>query len=139
MKKRLIACMVSMLATIAMSAQTLLIYGGSDHNVYLGKLNASCYDSESIWNEYGTYGSKYSSTSIWNEYGTYGSEYSSYSPWNEYSSLSPVIVDSNGNFYGYFTANIYCAQRYSSEFTDFLCRHFKQIREDVGGWYDELF
>ena len=38
------------------SAQVLYIYGGEGHDVYLGKLNANEYDSESIWNEYGTYG-----------------------------------------------------------------------------------
>ncbi len=53
----------------------LLIYGGQDHKDYLGKINASKYDSESIWNEYGKYGSRYNSKSIWNEYGTYGSKY----------------------------------------------------------------
>ena len=93
--------MALLLCMVSLQAQTLLIYGGSDHDVFLGKLNADCYDSESIWNEYGTYGSKYSSKSIWNEYGTYGSEYSSYSPWNEYASTPPVVVDSRGNFYGY--------------------------------------
>ena len=85
-----------LLCMVSLQAQTLLIYGGSDHDVFLGKLNADCYDSESIWNEYGTYGSEYSSKSIWNEYGTYGSEYSSYSPWNEYASTPPVVVDSRG-------------------------------------------
>lgn len=78
--KRTIATLAMLLCMVSLQAQTLLIYGGSDHDVFLGKLNADCYDSESIWNEYGTYGSKYSSKSIWNEYGTYGSEYSSYSP-----------------------------------------------------------
>ena len=38
---------------------------------YLGKIDSS-YDSESIFNDYGTYGNKYNSASIWNEYGTYG-------------------------------------------------------------------
>ena len=51
--------------------QTLMIFGGDDHDVYLGKLNASEYDSESIWNEYGSYGNSYSSTSIWNEYSSF--------------------------------------------------------------------
>ena len=45
-----------------------MIFGNDDYDVYLGKLNASKYDSESIWNEYGSYGSSYSSNSIWNEY-----------------------------------------------------------------------
>ena len=86
------------------SGQTLMIFGGEDHDVYLGKLNASKYEAESIWNEYGSYGSSYSSTSIWNEYSSYGSDYSSYSPFNEYATYPPVIVDAQGNFYGYFTA-----------------------------------
>ena len=49
----------------------------NDGRVYLGKLVTNKYDTDSIWNEYGTYGSQYSSNSIWNEYGTYGSAYSS--------------------------------------------------------------
>ena len=44
-----------LLCMVSLQAQTLLIYGGSDHDAFLGKLNADCYDSESIWNEYGTY------------------------------------------------------------------------------------
>ena len=153
--KRTIATLAMLLCMVSLQAQTLLIYGGSDHDVFLGKLNADCYDSESIWNEYGTYGSKYSSKSIWNEYGTYGSkyssksiwneygtygsEYSSYSPWNEYASTPPVIVDSRGNFYGYLTANEFISQRYSSRLVDFICRHYKQIRDDLSSWYNELF
>ena len=45
---------------------TLYIYGVTNEKDYLGKLNASRYDSESIWNPYGTYGNKYNSKSIWN-------------------------------------------------------------------------
>ena len=63
-------------------AQALHIYGGSNGGEYMGCLNCNSYDSNSIWNEYGTYGSSYNSESIWNEYGTYGSKYSSFSPWN---------------------------------------------------------
>lgn len=54
--KRAIATLAMLLCMVSLQAQTLLIYGGSDHDVFLGKLNADCYDSESIWNEYGTYG-----------------------------------------------------------------------------------
>ena len=38
------------------SGTVLMIYGGKEHNEYLGKINASKYDSESIWNQYGKYG-----------------------------------------------------------------------------------
>lgn len=121
--KRAIATLAMLLCMVSLQAQTLLIYGGSDHDVFLGKLNADCYDSESIWNEYGTYGSKYSSKSIW----------------NEYASTPPVVVDSRGNFYGYLTANEFISQRYSSRLVDFICRHYKQIRDDLSSWYNELF
>ena len=61
-------------------AQTLHIYGGNNHDEYLGCLNCNNYDKSSIWNEYGTYGNEYSSKSIWNEYSTYGNEYNANSP-----------------------------------------------------------
>lgn len=93
--------------------QTLLLYS-SDNNTFLGCLNCSSYDSNSICNEYGTYGNSYSSYSIWNDYGTYGNSYSSYSPWNDYSSNGPKIVDKNGNYYGRFTINTYSLDSYSN-------------------------
>lgn len=111
--------------------QTLMIFGGDDHDVYLGKLNASEYDSESIWNEYGSYGNSYSSTSIWNEYSSYGSDYSSYSPFNEYATYPPVIVDAQGNFYGYFTVNEYKSKRVEFNLVLIIYKYYKQIREDV--------
>lgn len=70
---------------------------------YLGKI-ASEYDSESIFNEYGTYGSEYSSDSIWNEYGSYGGEYSSNSPFNSYTSTPPVLVK-GGKAIAHLTVN----------------------------------
>ena len=74
-----------------------------DKNTYLGKI-ANSYDSESIFNEYGTYGSQYNSLSIWNQYATFGSEYSSYSPHNSYTSTPPMIIK-NKKVLGYLTAN----------------------------------
>ena len=79
------------------------IVAQDDKNTYLGKL-ANEYDSDSIFNEYGTYGSEYSSKSIWNEYSTFGSEYSSYSPFNSYTSTPPMIIKS-GKVIGYLTTN----------------------------------
>ena len=79
------------------------IIAQDDKNTYLGKL-ANAYDSDSIFNEYGTYGSEYSSKSIWNEYSTFGSEYSSYSPFNSYTSTPPMIIK-NGKVIGYLTTN----------------------------------
>ena len=86
----------------SLSADFLLF----DGKTFLGCLNCSKYDSGSICNKYGVYGSKYSSN-IWNKYGTYGSKYSSSSPWNKYSSSGPKIVDKSGNYYGRFSINRY--------------------------------
>ena len=89
----------------------LYLFGGDNHDVFLGCVNASEYDSKSIWNKYGEYGSRYSSTSIWNDYGEYGGKYSNYSPFNPYASNPPAVVDAQGNFYGYLTANKYNPKR----------------------------
>lgn len=85
----------------------------NDGKVYLGKLTTDKYDFDSIWNEYGDYGSKYATNSIWNQYGDYGSKYSSKSAFNEYASTPPKIVDNNGKFFGYLTANKYKADGYT--------------------------
>ncbi|RGK56256.1 hypothetical protein [Phocaeicola plebeius] len=132
----IVCCIFSMHCIFS---QTLYIYGGEDHDVFLGKLNASKYDSKSIWNEYGTYGSEYNTNSIWNEYGTYGSAYSSYSPFNSYASYPPVIVDEEGNFYGYFTVNKYKSKRANFDLVNIICEYYESIREDVDEWYDKIF
>jgi hypothetical protein len=97
-----------------------------DGKEYLGKLVTNEYDSDSIWNAYGTYGSKYSSDSIWNTYGDYGSEYSTKSAFNKYTTTPPKIVDNNGNFIGYLTTNEYLTNGYSIEtLTQFLNNNYQ--------------
>ena len=123
----------------AVAGSELYIYGGQKGNVFLGKLDASKYDTESIWNVYGSYGSKYNSKSIWNSYGTYGGKYGSYTPFNEYASYPPVLRNSKGQFCGYFTANKYMFNRADSKVADIICEHYDEIREDVSGWYEKIF
>ncbi|WP_312284936.1 hypothetical protein [Yokenella regensburgei] len=96
---------------ISCSAEQLMLYGGADHKEFLGCINCTKYDSGSICNKYGDQGSKYSDKSIWNRYGAYGSKYEETSPWNKFASNPPVIVDRNGGFYGFFTANKYQSKR----------------------------
>lgn len=127
-----------MLSTLV-KGQTLHIYGGSRHDVYLGCLNCSKYDKNSIWNAYGTYGFKYNSKSIWNEYGTYGSKYNSASPWNTSASDPPVIVDKDGGFYGYFTTNKFKSKRAEFDLVEVLYEYHEFIRDDVTKWYDKIF
>ena len=130
---------VSFLVTQNFNGQTLHLYGGSGHDVYLGCINCNNFDSDSIWNAYGTYGSSYNSNSIWNEYGTYGSSYNPYSPWNSYSTTPPVVVDKEGNFYGYFTVNEYKAKRADFGLALTIYKYHDLIKKDVGAWYDKIF
>lgn len=125
--------------TIISKSQTLHLYAGDDHKVYLGCLNCSNYDSNSIWNEYGTYGNRYNSNSIWNQYGKYGNSYNSTCPWNSYASNPPVVVDKEGNFYGYFAVNEYQNKRANFDLALIIYKYHVDIREDVGKWYDEIF
>ncbi len=85
--------------------QKVMIFGGAGHKIYLGCISCSQYDSDSILNYYGNYGSRYSSTSILNSYSDFGSRYSNYSACNPYASDPPVIVNSQGTFYGRLTIN----------------------------------
>lgn len=77
----------------------------ADDGTYLGKITNQ-YDSKSIFNRYGTYGSPYSAKSIWNKYGAYGSEYSVKSAMSKYTTKSPSIV-TDGEVIGYLTKNKY--------------------------------
>ena len=120
-------------------SQTLHMYGGKNHDVYLGCLNCDKFNPNSIWNAYGTYGSKYNPNSIWNAYGTYGSKYNSYSPWNAYSSDPPVVVDKEGDFYGYFTVNTHQVNRFESGLTLTIYKYYDLIMDDVSKWYDKIF
>ncbi len=87
----------SICATIAGA----FVYG--DDNEYLGRFTNQ-FDSQSVLNEYGAYGSPYRSTSTNNSYGTYGSPYSSLSARNPYASRPPRIIK-NGAFLAYYTTN----------------------------------
>lgn len=84
-------------------ASEISVYS-NDLKTYLGTLSTNTYDSESIFNQYGTYGSKYSTLSIWSTYGTYGSSYSLESAFNEYTLTPPVLVY-KGQAFGYLTSN----------------------------------
>ncbi|MFQ5890866.1 MAG: hypothetical protein ACE5JR_12570 [Gemmatimonadota bacterium] len=89
-------------------AQTeLLIFGGPGHDQFLGCLVCNELSSESICNGFGPYGNEFSSRGMFNEFAGFGNEFSSSSPWNEFSNSTsvPVVVDRDGNFYGYFTIN----------------------------------
>ena len=74
-------------------------------DTFLGEITGK-YNTNSIFNNYGIYGSKYSVTSIWNPYSIYGSKYSMYSAFNEYTITPPKIIKNNETI-GYLTTNKY--------------------------------
>jgi len=122
-------------------AVELYLFGGKDSKVFLGCLTGGKYDSDSIWNKYGDYGSRYSDKSIWNRYGDYGSKYSDYSPWARYGSNAPAIIDEDWNFYGYFSVNPYHKKRTELQFCIFLLKNYDYIVDnfdDVADMIDEL-
>ena len=89
--------------------EKLMLFGGRGHDVYLGCLNCGDHGVDSLCNSYGKYGNSFSTDSIFNEYSSFGNEFATASPWNEFSSSNdvPVLVDAEGDFYGYFTINEY--------------------------------
>jgi hypothetical protein len=130
-----------LLCTGSVQAQgnvTLLLVGGDSHKTFLGCLSCNKYDSGSICNKYGQHGSKYNSQSIWNKYGNYGSKYSSQSPWNRYASEPPAIVDKDGNFYGYLTANQYKPKRTRIKIYVQLTDLWEEITDDPEPVADRL-
>lgn len=83
------------------------LYGAklfASDGTFLGVITSNSYDSDSIFNDYGKYGSDYSSESIWNDYSDYGDEYNSKSAFNDCASEPPRIVKNN-KVIGYLTVN----------------------------------
>ena len=107
-------------AIVSQSARGLMLFGGRGHDTYLGCLSCSEYDSDSIFNEYGQYGSRYGDT-ILNPYSDYGSRYSDQSVCNPYASDPPVIVDDDGGFYGRLSvSNLYTSTVVTPEVSGWL-------------------
>lgn len=92
-------------STSVMAEKKIMLFGGSNNDVYLGCFNCSDLASDSIHNSIGIYGSEVSSTSIFNDISQYGSEISQFSPCNILASNPPALVDDEGNLYGYLTLN----------------------------------
>lgn len=104
-------CGLAAVSARAQSPKALLLFGGKDHKTFLGCLNCMHTSPLSVCNEYGKFGSEYNIASIWDEYGDFGSSYSVDSPWDSYSTDAPIIVDKDGNSYGYFSVNTFILDR----------------------------
>lgn len=97
MRKLFILLLVALPLMISAQTQSFKIYGGADHQTYLGKFDAPANDAESIWNQNGKFGNKNNALSIWNQKGEYGNPESALSPWAAPSAQSPVLRDDKGN------------------------------------------
>jgi hypothetical protein len=84
----------------------IVLYGGPEHATYIGCVNCSKYDSESVLNTDGPYGRYDSGTSIANPSSIFGSSYSEYSACNLFATDPPIIVDDQGNYYGRLSINL---------------------------------
>lgn len=70
---------------------------------FLGKVGWDD-ENDSIFNVHSFYGSRWAANSIWNEYGPYGSDTSEYSPFN-HRAFSPPFLVMDGEIIGFLSAN----------------------------------
>jgi hypothetical protein len=98
----------------AADSTRLLLFGGRDHKKFLGCL-CNEFDTDSVFNEFGRYGSEFQSDSIFNSFGDYGSSFSDLSPCNSFANYPPVVVTGDGNFAGYLTVNEFKAGAITDE------------------------
>lgn len=90
----------------------MYIYAQDYSQQYLGYITHDSYDSESIINDYGLYGSSYSATSIRNDFSLYGSSFGIHSAYNDFSFSPPIIYSRNGSYFepeAYLTKNHFLA------------------------------
>jgi hypothetical protein len=87
------------------TAAKMMVFGGPDHQVYLGCLSCSDVAPDSIFNSVGPHGSRIATESIWNGIQQFGSRISPYSACNPLAKDPPIIVDQEGTAYGRLTVN----------------------------------
>lgn len=139
MRSLLLVLFLSAMGQVAFAQdKALLLFGGRDHKTFLGCLNCGKYDSGSACNKYGDHGSKYSNASIWNKYGNFGGRYSSESPFNRYASNPPAIVDRDGSFYGYLTADKYNSKRTRIKVLVALTDLWEEVTDDPDAIADKF-
>jgi len=95
---------------VAESAPTRDCYLKSADGQYLGRITKNRYDTNSLLNQYGPYGSKYSQTCIFNPYSPYGSKYGQFSVNNPYCSTPPKLFI-KGQFLGHISKNRYVSHQ----------------------------
>jgi len=104
-KRLVIVCLFSAIILKTHAAEPLLIYGGDQHETFLGCLNCSKFDTNSVSNTFGPHGSAFASDSIFNQFGYFGSTFSSLSVCSVFAGNPPIVVNQKGESYGRLTLN----------------------------------
>ena len=130
MPSRIIIVLVFSLMLSSFVSAELLLY--SDDDKFHGCLDCTRFDTDSICNNFGTYGRRFNSDSIWNRFGI-GSRFDSDSPWSRFGT-GLKIVDRSGNFYGYFSISLNGSTSYSK-----LARALHEILDDLSEIRDAGF
>jgi len=140
MNKYIILLSLSILISIKVSAQNKLkIYGGKNHDQFIGCIDCSNNDLNSIWCVLGDYGSTHNPKSIWNEKGIYGSKTSKFSPYNKKAKYPPIILDGKGKSYGYLTINKNNPKRTTDLLAKEIIEDRDQIVKDIPKYYAHTF
>jgi len=108
LKKDLRALIAGQIPDRVPAPTTARIYLRAADGAFLGSLERNPYAQDSIFNQFGPYGSKFSPTSIFNQFGTYGSQFSSLSPFNSFTTTPPAIVIDRREV-AHLTKNLYLA------------------------------
>jgi hypothetical protein len=82
-----VGCLVACLPASAFAATIVVAHDGT----FLGVVDNNAYNSDSICNQYGQYGSPYG-IGIFNKYGTNGGEYSRIGAYNESAQRPPLLI-----------------------------------------------
>lgn len=136
--KRLSLLFLFTCLSVIISAQTLMLYGGKNHDIFLGRLNGPKQSKESIWNPNCIYGNATHNYSIWNKWGTFGAKNNVFSPFNCNTYYPPGIYDENGNFYGYFTCSDKVENVCYMPLLNIITSNIEYIRDNVSEAYDQL-
>jgi hypothetical protein len=96
---------------VTRAGRKIMLFGGRNHDVYLGCLSCSETAGDSILNSFSNYGSSFNSNSIFNSFGAYGSRFAPTSACNQFAIYPPVVVDNRGAYYGELTKNEFRLKR----------------------------
>jgi hypothetical protein len=81
------------------------VWGGPNRTLFLGCWSCNEFAAESVFNQFGRYGSRFSQTSLWNHFSQYGSEFNTNSACNQFATNPPILLNTSTNRYTELTLN----------------------------------